>query len=226
MATNVLKSLNGFRLDKAHVLAVNRFSDFDTILATPDTFTPAKQEPYKEKGFLQQWMMDDRARDQFIALSNDQTTVYWNNQSDEPEVVHDRQNWTESYLQWSPRGTFLATIHKQGIALWGGESWERIGRFVHGNVRMIDFSPCETYLVTFSSESANDDVRFLVFGWLIVELARLGCAGGRFVACVCDSGWQECRLAVVQVVTEFRVCCACGQGCRFHLPTSGNDVVG
>ena len=54
------------------------------------------------------------------------------------------QNWTETYVRWSPRGTYLATLHKQGVALWGGPEFERQGRFGHNGVQMIDFSPCET----------------------------------------------------------------------------------
>ncbi|CAG8830875.1 33355_t:CDS:10, partial [Gigaspora margarita] len=43
------------------------------------------------------------------------------------------KNWTETYVQWSPLGTYLATFHHQGIALW-------------------DFSPNGKYLVTWSNE--------------------------------------------------------------------------
>ena len=30
------------------------------------------------------------------------------------------QYWTESFVQSSPLGTYLAIIHKQGMAIWGG----------------------------------------------------------------------------------------------------------
>ena len=53
------------------------------------------------------------------------------------------KGWTETYVTWSPQGTYLATFHKQGIALWGGEEFNRIGKFGHQGVQMIDFSPCE-----------------------------------------------------------------------------------
>lgn len=44
------------------------------------------------------------------------------------------------------------TIHYKGVAIWGGPSWEKIARFVHPNVSMVDFSPSEKYLVTWSNE--------------------------------------------------------------------------
>ncbi|KTG05042.1 hypothetical protein cypCar_00004731 [Cyprinus carpio] len=58
--------------------------------------------------------------------------------------------WTETYVRWSPKGTYLATFHQRGIALWGGEKFKQIQRFSHQGVQLIDFSPCERYVVTFS----------------------------------------------------------------------------
>lgn len=46
----------------------------------------------------------------------------------------------------------MSTFHTQGIALWGGPSWNKIVRFVHPGVKLIDFSPNERYLVTWSNE--------------------------------------------------------------------------
>lgn len=53
------------------------------------------------------------------------------------------QRWTETYVRWSPKGTYLATFHPRGIALWGGENFKQIQRFSHQGVSLIDFSPCE-----------------------------------------------------------------------------------
>ena len=58
--------------------------------------------------------------------------------------------WCESYVQFSPQGTYLATFHRPGVKLWGGESFEAQGRFIHADVSMLDFSPCENYLVTYA----------------------------------------------------------------------------
>lgn len=44
----------------------------------------------------------------------------------------------------------LATLHRQGVKLWGGPSWEEQRRFPHPNVRSFEFSPNERYLVTMS----------------------------------------------------------------------------
>ena len=60
------------------------------------------------------------------------------------------QKWTDSYTQWSPQGTLLATMHGPGVALWGGPSFQCLHRFAHPEVKLIDFSPFERYLVTWS----------------------------------------------------------------------------
>jgi translation initiation factor 3 subunit B len=49
-------------------------------------------------------------------------------------------------------GTLLATLHRQGIRLWGGTSWSPVQKFAHPLVQLIDFSPNERYLVTWSNE--------------------------------------------------------------------------
>ena len=64
------------------------------------------------------------------------TQVLWNDAARaQPEDVYRRSFWTESFVQWSAHGSVLATIHRQGIAVWGGRSWKRIARMSHPNVR-------------------------------------------------------------------------------------------
>lgn len=55
-------------------------------------------------------------------------------------------------MSWSPQGTMLATLHRQGVRLWGGNSWSPIQKFAHPLVKLIDFSPNERYMVTWSNE--------------------------------------------------------------------------
>ena len=45
------------------------------------------------------------------------------------------QFWTESFVQWSPLGTYLATLHRQGATVWGGAStFNRLMRYAHPQV--------------------------------------------------------------------------------------------
>lgn len=46
--------------------------------------------------------------------------------------------------------------------MWGGKSWQRIGKFVHANVQQVDYSHDESYLVTWSplfAGSSEDNLR-------------------------------------------------------------------
>jgi translation initiation factor 3 subunit B len=58
---------------------------------------------------------------------------------------------------WSPLGTYLVTFHQLGIILWGGPSWKKLHRFQHPGVKLVDFSPNERYIVTFSQSAADQD---------------------------------------------------------------------
>ena len=49
--------------------------------------------------------------------------------------VYKRSFWTETFVAWSPHGSYLATMHRQGAAIWGGPSFSRLQRFSHPNVR-------------------------------------------------------------------------------------------
>ncbi len=64
------------------------------------------------------------------------------------------QRWGELYTGWSPQGTYFTTLHRIGAALWAGKSFQNdpVHRFEHAGIRLIDFSPCEQYVVTFSPE--------------------------------------------------------------------------
>ena len=86
--------------------------------------------------------------------------VFWNKKKDGPENIIDRNSWTEMFVQWSPLGTYLATMHARGVQLWGGPSWQRVHRIPHPVCNLIDFSPGEKYLTTWSFkpiEVAEDD---------------------------------------------------------------------
>lgn len=69
--------------------------------------------------------------------------VLWNDAARaQPEDVYRRSFWTESFVQWSAHGSLLATIHRQGIAVWGGKSWKRVARMSHPNVRFLYLVMC------------------------------------------------------------------------------------
>ena len=178
-AVNAVRFGNGRAFDKSHTLWVNKFDDVEGVTNMDDEYKDPEIVTLKEKEHLRSWLMDYRARDQFFMMKQDEVSILWNNKTEPPEVVHARQvcnilqdvasgmvyarhvvipivhnkqNWTDYYVQWSPKGTYLATFHKQGVQLWGGSNWDRISKYAHPNVKLLDFSPNESYMVTWSSE--------------------------------------------------------------------------
>ncbi len=163
-AAAVTKYLDGKLLDKHHPLAVNKLSDIERY-GREGKIDEEYHEPhiddFVEKEHLRWWVGEEphgvNARDQFVMYRGDNVGVFWNKKKDPPELIVDRQHWTESFVQWSPLGTYLTSIHQQGVQLWGGRSWNRQKRFAHPFVNLVDFSPSEKYLVTWSNRPIQVD---------------------------------------------------------------------
>lgn len=65
---------------------------------------------------------------------------------------------------WSPLGTYLATFHWRGVALWAGPKFSQFQKFSHPYARFISFSPCENYLVTFcASNDRPEDKKLIIW---------------------------------------------------------------
>lgn len=153
-ALAAVKQLHGVPLDKKHTLAVNKLMDIERYGREgriEEEYHAPELEPFKEKEHLRSWMADSNARDQFALYRNDKVGVFWNNKSNPPENVVDRAHWTQLFVQWSPKGTFLASVHPQGVQLWGGASFSKQKQFPHPFVQLVEFSPLEGYLTTWSS---------------------------------------------------------------------------
>nr|XP_018624719.1 eukaryotic translation initiation factor 3 subunit B isoform X1 [Nicotiana tomentosiformis] len=149
---------HGYKLDRSHIFAVNMFDDIEKFLKVPDEWAPPEIKPYVPGENLQQWLTDEKARDQFVIRAGNDTEVLWNDARQlKPELVYKRSFWTESFVQWSPLGTYLATVHRQGAAIWGGATtFNRLMRYAHPQVKLIDFSLAERYLVTYSSHEPSN----------------------------------------------------------------------
>lgn len=165
-AAAVVKAMNGFPLDKQHTIFVNKLTDIDRYGREgkiDEEYQEPKIEDFTEKEHLRWWIGEEphgvNARDQFVMYRGEAVGVFWNRKKEPPELIVDRQHWTESFVQWSPLGTFLTSMHQQGVQLWGGKSWLRQKRFAHPFVNLVDFSPGERYLVTWSNRPVQVDER-------------------------------------------------------------------
>jgi len=160
-AVEAVKATANYKLDKQHTFQVNLFSDFEKYENIPDVWEPPQPQEYVDQGNLRSWLLDQDANDQFSVIHKEgQEVTIFSNQAADPFEVKSRPRWTETYVKWSPLGTYLATFHTRGIALWGGEDFHQISKFAHPGVQFIEFSPNEKYLVTFSptqTNNANED---------------------------------------------------------------------
>ncbi|KAL7421607.1 Translation initiation factor 3 subunit b [Cryptotrichosporon argae] len=164
-AEHALRTLNGTSFGK-NVLHVNRFGDIERYANLPvgegELPTGWRERPYAEKAHLRSWLADPAGRDQFVTFHNADVGVYWNGRNGNVEPVRDADGkalknpkWGELFTQWSPLGTYFCSLHRVGVVLWSGPSLDgQIGvnvfRFTHPGVRMLQFSPCENYLVTWA----------------------------------------------------------------------------
>ncbi|GAB2216124.1 hypothetical protein Droror1_Dr00023892 [Drosera rotundifolia] len=157
-AEHARETTNGYKLDRSHIFNVNKFDDIEKFMKVPDEWAPPEYKPYLPGENLQHWLTDPKARDQFVIRSGQDTEVLWNDPRQmTPEPVYKRPYWTESFVQWSPLGSYLATIHRQGAQVWGGaNTFNRLMRYAHNMVKLIDFSPGEKYLVTYSSQEPSN----------------------------------------------------------------------
>lgn len=152
-AQTAAEQTNGYEMDKRHKWQVCMFDDFDKFEKVPDEYEAAAPAEYKQLENVQEWLVDTRGRDQFVVRYGDESEVLWNDAArSQPEDVYKRSFWTESFVMWSPHGSLLATIHTQGIAVWGGPSFSRICRMAHRNVQLMEFSPNERYVISYSAE--------------------------------------------------------------------------
>jgi len=152
-AAAAVKNLHATPLDKKHTIAVNKLTDIERYGREGrinETYTAPEIAPFEEKEHLRWWLGDPEGRDQFVMYRGDNVGVYWNERDGQPEPIVDRAHWTETFVRWSPKGTYLTSMHSQGVQLWGGQNWSRQKRFMHPGVNLVDFSPDEKYLTTWS----------------------------------------------------------------------------
>jgi translation initiation factor 3 subunit B len=152
-AAAAVKLLHGQPLDKKHTMAVNKLTDIERYGREgriDETYKEPATEAFEQKDHLRWWLGDSEGRDQFVMYKAEDVGVYWNEKDDTPDQIVSRTGWTESFVQWSPKGTYLTSMHAQGVQLWGGQNWSRQKRFMHPNVNLVDFSPDEKYITTWS----------------------------------------------------------------------------
>ncbi|KAI5897565.1 translation initiation factor eIF-3b [Schizophyllum commune H4-8] len=150
-AAMAIAILNNHAFDSKHTFKLNLFTDIERFANLDETYVEPKTEEYQPREHLRAWLAD--GRDQYVTNRGDDVEIHWHGKREQCEIAH-KPMFKEPflYVAWSPLGTFLVTLHRPGVRLWGGNSWKPQQRFAHPLVKLIDFSPCENYLVTWSNE--------------------------------------------------------------------------
>lgn len=170
-AKKAIEVLEGYKFDKNHALHVT-LHERATQLASVEEgeFQEPEPEPFKERPNTMSWLEDSCQRDQFAIRQGKETVVYWNDGRGEPVVDYDGErekdagvNWCDYYVQWSPKGSYFATlVPNKGVILWGGKKFEKLGRFAAPGVDFVVFSPQENYMMT-NNNNRNDPQAIKVF---------------------------------------------------------------
>lgn len=177
-AEQAVKSLTGYPFDKNHSLTAIPYVRAIELANLEDTeFTTPEPAPFVEKPNTSTWLLDPSQRDQFVVRQGKETVVYWSDGKHDPAVDYDGKrekeagiSWCEYYVQWSPGGSYLATmVPAKGVILWGGSNFEKLGRFPAPGVEVVNFSPQEKFFLT-SNNRANDPEAIKIFS---IETGKL-----------------------------------------------------
>ncbi|CAM9114276.1 unnamed protein product [Ectocarpus fasciculatus] len=170
-AKQAAATLNGWQLDKSHLIKVYPFEQLARLRSLPEEYESPEPKPFKPRVDPSSWLADEQHRDQFVLRYSEphpsgklvhEAEVMWSEKLQTPSLCYGGERekeagkaWCELFLMWSPQGTYLTTFHVPGIALWGGERFEKQGRFPHKDVKVVEFSPCETYVMTCNFEQGD-----------------------------------------------------------------------
>ena len=182
LAEAAMKLTQAYPMDKKHVFKVSLYSDLDKYSSISDEYVPSETGEFKPRPDPTFWLTDPQCRDMFVIRSGQETEIAWSNHTgEEPTPVYSGERekvggkvWCDSYVSWSPQGTYLATFHAQGVKLWGSDRFEAQGRFMHAAVELMDFSPCESYVVTYRyAQSAQLNPAEAIIVWDVRTGAKL-----------------------------------------------------
>ncbi|KAJ1452451.1 eukaryotic translation initiation factor eIF2A-domain-containing protein [Pelagophyceae sp. CCMP2097] len=156
-ATKTIRLIDGYALDKSHVFRVVAFSELERLQSLAPEYVASAATPFEPRLNPGAWLGDVLHRDQFVVRYNNETEVMWAERLAQPTLEYGGERekegglyWCEQYTQWSPHGSFLATFHSKGVALWGDASFSKQGRFAHNGVKTLEFSPSENFMITAS----------------------------------------------------------------------------
>eukprot|EP00388_Colpodella_angusta_P017275 GDKJ01042759.1.p1 GENE.GDKJ01042759.1~~GDKJ01042759.1.p1 ORF type:complete len:761 (-),score=201.02 GDKJ01042759.1:207-2489(-) len=148
----------GFKFGKSP-LGVVRIDDVEHTLEKDMTeLQNASGSAFLVREKLQYYMQDERCREQLLIRHGNETTIAWLDPAESAPVIEydgerekaEGQQMTNGAASWSPRGSFMATLHPRGVSIWAGKECVVVKRFEHAGVSGVSFSPNEEFLMTWN----------------------------------------------------------------------------
>jgi len=164
-AQEIAAKADKMMFDKSHMLRVSTWDDVERTLQTEEKeYEPPQLSDLSSQGNLRSWLLDQFGRDQYLVRHSDETEIWWNDPiRGGRDLVYageaqkeENKTWTDSYAVWSPQGSYVATFHQPGLAIWGTDSFQRFGRLPHRGLELVSFSPCERYVLTFNGLDSKE----------------------------------------------------------------------
>ncbi|GMH62769.1 hypothetical protein TrRE_jg6945, partial [Triparma retinervis] len=169
-ATKCEEAVNGYQFDKNHKINVVKYDEVKKLKTVADTYEEESASPYEPSPDTSWWLRDPSQRDAFCIRYGNETEVHWADGSREPVLDHDGGDkkasgvqWCNYYMEWSSRGSIMATIlPAKGVITWGGPNYKKLKRFSHVDVETVQFSPEEGYMMT---TSFKNDIKDAIKIW-------------------------------------------------------------
>lgn len=181
-ANKAATTLDGMALDKAHTFKVVKMDAFTGIMNRSDHFEPQRTLSSFSRSDFRRWLGDEKCREQLLLRYQTETEIYWHDTMNGAPVLcyggerekANKKIWCDWRVQWSPHGSYLATFHQQGIALWAGPEFRKKVRFAHESVKYIQFSPTEDHILTWNGAhfAESDDNAVRIFRVLTGECMK------------------------------------------------------
>lgn len=181
-ATNAVDTLDGMNLDKAHTFKVVKMDQFDEISSRDEEFRAQRTLSSFSRSDFRRWLGDKKCREQLLLRYQTETEIHWlDTMQGMPVLCYGGERekavkkiWCDWRVQFSPYGSYVATFHQQGVALWAGPDFTRKVRLAHEGVKYLEFSPTEEYVLTWNGAHSTeiDERAVRIFRVLTGETVR------------------------------------------------------
>jgi len=178
---DAVQKLDGFKLDKAHTFKLVKMDKFEQVVGRSDDFVPQRTVKSFSRVDFRDWLTDRKCREQLLLRYQTETEIYWNDAMEGRPVLQygaarekaQGMIWCDWRVHWSPQGSYMATYHQQGIALWAGPEFEKKVRFPHHGTKACSFAPSEEYIMLWNGEvDTSKKDSYALFHVLTGELVK------------------------------------------------------